>query len=120
MAIPPARRKFLRVKEVFMGFSGIIQPRKSIRRGDFLCHVSDCGSTRLASNVLIWQLRTVNGLHQTVEGWIGRGAGSGANWVSVLADVLILLGVVLAAIGIYFIAWRLVVRLLRALVKRSD
>ena len=120
MAIPPARRKFLRVKEVFMGFSGIIQPRKSIRRGDFLCHVSDCGSTRLASNVLIWQLRTVNGLHQTVEGWIGRGAGSGANWVSVLADVLILLGVVLAAIGFYFIAWRLVVRLLRALVKRSD
>lgn len=93
MAIPPARRKFLRVKEVFMGFWWIIQPRKSIQRGDFLCNVSDSGSTRLASKVLIWQFGIVNGLHQTVEGWIGRGAGSGADWISVLADVLILLGV---------------------------
>jgi miniconductance mechanosensitive channel len=62
----------------------------------------------------------VNGWHKTVEGWIGRGAGSDAEWIPILADTLMLLVLLLAAIGIYFVALRLVVRLIRALVKRTE
>lgn len=76
--------------------------------------------TRLASEVLLCQLESVNGLHEMMEGWIGRGVGSYASWVSGLADALILVLVLLSAVGIYFIALRLVVRLIRVLVKRSD
>ena len=62
----------------------------------------------------------MNGWHKTVEGWIGRGAGSDAEWIPILADTLMLLVLLLAAIGIYFVALRLVVRLIRALVKRTE
>ena len=62
----------------------------------------------------------MKGLHETVEGWLGRGLGSDASWAAGLADALIFLMVLFSAVGIYFIALRLVVRLIRVLVKRSD
>ncbi len=75
---------------------------------------------RLASEALIWQGGTVNGWHETVERWIDRGAESDAAWIPILADALMLLVVLVVAVGIYFIALRLVVRLIRAVVKRTE
>nr|MDP0504049.1 mechanosensitive ion channel family protein [Verrucomicrobiota bacterium JB025] len=62
----------------------------------------------------------MNGWHKTVEGWLGRGKVSGSDWIPVLADSLMLLLVLLAAFAVYFIALRIVVRLIRAAVKRTE
>jgi len=62
----------------------------------------------------------MNGWHEAVEAKIWDGAGDLPGWVSVMADALLFLIVVLAAVAAYFIARRVVLQLLRAVVKRTE
>ena len=68
----------------------------------------------------MWQAMGMEGWHKMIEGWIGGGGKEDSWWTPVLADALLFVALLVAAVAIYFIALRIVVRLIRAVVKRTE